>query len=133
MGVEHGSRIWDLRLGYDEAFSRCAPGVLLTHETLRYAVERGLEAHEFLGQAEAWERHWPCEEDEYVSMRVYPLSLIGQLSLAQDVYQLALREIPKVVQGHLNRVRETALRGISALPSFLPGARSGTGGHNPSN
>jgi CelD/BcsL family acetyltransferase involved in cellulose biosynthesis len=132
MGVEHSNRLWDLRLGYDEAFSRCAPGVLLTHETLRYAVERGLEAHEFLGQAEAWERHWPCEEDEYVSMRVYPFSLTGQLSLAQDVYQLALREGGKVVQGHLNRVRENALSGISALSSVLPGARSGTGGHNPS-
>jgi CelD/BcsL family acetyltransferase involved in cellulose biosynthesis len=132
MGVEHGNRLWDLRLGFDEAFGRCAPGVLLTHETLRYAVERGLEAHEFLGQAEAWERHWPCEEDEYISMRVYPFSLTGQLSLAQDVYQLALREVPKVAQDHLNRVREKALSGISALPSILPGARSGTGGHNPS-
>jgi CelD/BcsL family acetyltransferase involved in cellulose biosynthesis len=128
MGVEHGNRLWDLRLGYDEAFCRCAPGVLLTHETLRYAIERGLEAHEFLGQAEAWERLWPCEEDEYISMRVYPFALTGQLSLAQDVYQLALREVPKAVQGHLNRVREKALSGISALPSFLPRARSGTGG-----
>ncbi len=132
MGVEHSNRLWVLILGYDEAFSRCAPGVLLTHETLRYAVERGLEAHEFLGQAEAWERHWPCEEDEYVSMRVYPLSVIGQLSLAQDVYQLALREGGKVVQGHLNRVREKGLSGIGALSSVLPGARSGTGGHNSS-
>jgi CelD/BcsL family acetyltransferase involved in cellulose biosynthesis len=132
MGVEHGNRLWDLRMGYDEAFSRCAPGVLLTHETLRYAVERGLEAHEFLGQAEAWERHWPCEEDEYISMRIYPFSFTGQLSLAQDGYQLTLRKVPKAVQGHLNRVREKALRGIRALPSFLPGARFGAGGHNPS-
>src|SRR5918993_318041 len=113
MAVEHSRRLWDLRMGYDEAFSRCAPGVLLTHETLRYAVERGLEAHEFLGQAEAWERHWPCKEDEYVSMRVYPFSLSGQLSLAQDVYQLALREVPKAMQDRLNRVREKALSAIS--------------------
>jgi hypothetical protein len=70
MGVEHGNRLWDLRLGYDEAFCRCAPGVLLTHETLRYAIERGLEAHEFLGRRKPGRRHWPCEEDEYISMRV---------------------------------------------------------------
>jgi CelD/BcsL family acetyltransferase involved in cellulose biosynthesis len=132
IAVEHGKRLWELKIAYDEAYSKCMPGIILTHETLRYAIERGLEAHEFLGEAEAWERHWPCEEDEYVSMRVYPFSLTGQLSLAQDVYQLALREVPRAMQNHLNRVREKALSGISALPSFLPGARSGTGGHNPS-
>jgi CelD/BcsL family acetyltransferase involved in cellulose biosynthesis len=132
IAVEHGKRLWELKIAYDEAYSKCMPGIILTHETLRYAVERGLEAYEFLGQAEAWERHWPCEEDEYVSMRVYPFTLIGQLSLAQDVYQLALREGGKVVQGHLNRVRAKALTGIGALSSVLPGARSGTGGHSPS-
>ncbi len=124
MAVEHSNRLWDLRLGYDESFRRCTPGVLLTHETLRYAVERGLEAHEFLGQAEAWERHWPCEEDEYVSMRVYPFSVTGQLSFVQDVYQLAVRDGSKVVQERLNSVMEKARSGIGALPSFLPGSRS---------
>jgi len=86
-------------------------------------VERGLQAHEFLGEAEAWERHWPCEEDEYVSMRVYPFSLTGQLSLAKDVYQLALRQVPKVVQERLDSVSGKVLSGIGALPSFLTGAR----------
>jgi CelD/BcsL family acetyltransferase involved in cellulose biosynthesis len=124
IAVEHGQRLWELKIAYDEAYSKCMPGILLTHETLRYAVERGLQAHEFLGQAEAWERHWPCEEDEYVSMRVYPFSLTGQLSLAKDVYQLALRQVPKVVQERLDSVSGKVLSGIGALPSFLPGPRS---------
>jgi CelD/BcsL family acetyltransferase involved in cellulose biosynthesis len=130
IAVEHGKRLWELKIAYDEAYGKCMPGIILTHETLRYAVERGLEAHEFLGQAEAWERHWPCEEDEYVSMRVYPFSLTGQLSLVQDVCQLALREAPKLAQDRLNRVKAKALSGIGELPSFLPWLRSRDGRQN---
>jgi CelD/BcsL family acetyltransferase involved in cellulose biosynthesis len=129
MALEYGKRLWDLKIAYDEAYRECVPGILLTHETLRYSLERGLEAQEFLGQAEAWERHWPCEEDEYVSMRVYPFSLTGQLSLAQDVYQLALREVPNAAQEHLRGMRRKASSGIGAFASFPlgPGSRAGRG------
>ncbi len=112
MAVEHSNRLWDLRLGFDETFRRCAPGVLLTHETLRYAVEGGLDAYEFLGRAEAWERHWPCEEEQYASMRVYPLSLEGQLSLVQDGFRLISIKTSSVIQAHLNRATAKAM----ALP-----------------
>lgn len=114
LAVEHSKRLWDLRMGYDESFSRCAPGVLLTHETLRYAVDQGLEAYEFLGRAEAWERHWPCEEEEYASTRVYPFSLQGQLALVQDGCRLAAKEASEAAQGCLSRAKAAA-RGLSAI------------------
>ncbi len=119
MAVEHGKRLWDMRVAYDEAWSRCAPGVLLTHETLRYAVDCGLEAYEFLGRAEAWERHWPCEEDRYVSMRVYPASARGQISLLQDGGRLATRKTARLVKQYLNRIRTKA--GIQPGGKRLPG------------
>ena len=112
MAVEHSRRLWDLRMGYDESSCRCAPGVLLTHETLRYAVERGLEAYEFLGRAEAWERHWPCEEDHYVSFRAYPYSLKGQFSFVQDSCRVLSRKAASAVQAGLDRVTKKAM----ALP-----------------
>jgi CelD/BcsL family acetyltransferase involved in cellulose biosynthesis len=121
LAVEHGNRLWDLRMGYDESLSRCAPGVLLTHETLRYAVERGLEAYEFLGRAEAWERHWPCEEDHYVSLRVYPFSVKGQLSFVQDGCRLVSTKTSDVVQSGFNRVMRRAL----ALPGATIYAEEG--------
>ncbi len=113
MAVEHSRRLWDLRMGYDETWCRCAPGVLLTHETLRYAVERGLEAYEFLGCAEAWERHWPCEEDHYVSLRAYPYSLKGQFSFAQDGCRVVSKKAVSAVQAGFNRVMRKAV----AVPS----------------
>jgi CelD/BcsL family acetyltransferase involved in cellulose biosynthesis len=125
MAVEHNKRLWDLRMGYDETFSRCAPGVLLTHETLRYAVDCGLEAYEFLGRAEAWERHWPCQEEHYASMRVYPFSLQGQLALVQDGCQLVTREASRAAQNYVSRATTTARRlGAIQLPSVLSAART---------
>jgi CelD/BcsL family acetyltransferase involved in cellulose biosynthesis len=118
MAVEHSNRLWDLRVAYDEAWSKCAPGVLLTQETLRHAVGCGLEAYEFLGRAEAWERHWPCEEDQYVSMRAYPASAKGQISLLQDGGRLAARKTARIVKGYLSRI--PGRRQVQPKGSLLP-------------
>ncbi len=42
IAIESGSRFDLLRAGYDEQFSRCSPGMLLTVESIRYAAQRGL-------------------------------------------------------------------------------------------
>ncbi len=125
MAVEHNKRLWDLRMGYDETFRRCVPGILLTHETLHYAVDRGLEAYEFLGRAEAWERHWPCEEEQYASMRVYPFSLQGQCALVEDGCRLVSKEASRVTHDYVTRVM-TAARGLGAIqiPSVLAVTRA---------
>jgi CelD/BcsL family acetyltransferase involved in cellulose biosynthesis len=47
--VDHGNRLWGLKLGYDERFRRVSPGILLAYEILRHAFECGnYEALEFL-------------------------------------------------------------------------------------
>lgn len=91
MAVEHGNRLWDLKIGYDPDFRECSPGILMTHETLRYASQQGLSAHEFLGRAEHWETIWTSVANRYVSPRVYPLSFNGGLSVAQDTVRFLSR------------------------------------------
>ena len=54
IAIESGSRFDLLRAGYDEQFSRCSPGMLLTAESIRYAARRGLRAYEFNGDVEPW-------------------------------------------------------------------------------
>ncbi len=117
LAVEHSGRLWDLKLGYDETFSKCAPGVLLTHETLRYAVGRGLDAYEFLGRAEVWERHWPCEEDNFVSMHIYPLSLAGQLSFIQDGCRSVSVKAFSAGRNALNRAMRAAAERKGTYPA----------------
>jgi len=97
MAVEHNNRLWDLKIGYDETLSKCAPGVLLTHETMRYAVDRRLEAYEFLGRAESWETLWPCQEHHYVSTKVYPISVSGALFGLLDGCRSVKRKASKII------------------------------------
>lgn len=89
LAVEHADRLWDLKIGYDEKWRECSPGILLTHETLRYACERGLVAHEFLGDEAPWELTWPCKFHEYASPRFYPMNIRGTASLTADVCRFA--------------------------------------------
>ena len=64
IAIERGTRFDLLRAGYDERFARCSPGMLLTVESIRYAVRRGLRSYEFNGDAEPWTKVWtsptPC-------------------------------------------------------------------------
>src|SRR5439155_13822651 len=49
LGVESEGRFWLHKIGYDEAFAKCSPGMLLLRDTIRYAASRSLRSYEFLG------------------------------------------------------------------------------------
>lgn len=82
-------KLWELKIGYDERFAACRPGLLLTHETLRDACELGRDGYEFLGYTEDWERYWAPSERRYECYRSYPLSTRGAWSLASDAFRYA--------------------------------------------
>jgi CelD/BcsL family acetyltransferase involved in cellulose biosynthesis len=80
LGVEHAGRLWILKVGYDEAWSTFAPGIVLHHETIRWAFERGLEAFEFLGSAEPFiQSRWMPDLHRYRSFRAAPKTFRGIL------------------------------------------------------
>jgi CelD/BcsL family acetyltransferase involved in cellulose biosynthesis len=89
LAAEYAGRLWELKITYDEEYRRCSPGVLLTHETIRYVFEQGLEAHEFLGHEEEWERTWTDEFHEYLTFQTVPLSVTGMLALGPFVARYA--------------------------------------------
>lgn len=84
LSVEQAKRLWVLKIGYDEAWSRCSPGLQLLHETLRHAFERRLEAYEFLGNAEDWLSGWQGQRSEFRTVACYPATLTGMWVLATD-------------------------------------------------
>lgn len=85
LAVQCFNRFWTFKLGYDEKFSKCSPGILLIHETLRYAFQTGLEAYEFLGNDAPWMQMWTKQKHRYITARIYPFSIKGQSALASDV------------------------------------------------
>jgi CelD/BcsL family acetyltransferase involved in cellulose biosynthesis len=93
IAIESGSRFDLLRAGYDEQFSRCSPGMLLTVESIRYAARRGLRSYEFNGDVEPWTKVWTQQEHACCSLRAYPFSPRGAWALWTDGRQAALRKL----------------------------------------
>lgn len=84
LSVLHRGRLWVLKIGYDEAWSRCSPGLQLLAETMRHAFEQRLSSYEFLGSDEPWLHGWPGDRRECVTIKAYPANLAGAWSLAAD-------------------------------------------------
>jgi CelD/BcsL family acetyltransferase involved in cellulose biosynthesis len=84
LSVEYAKRLWVLKIGYDEAWSRCSPGLQLLAETMRYAFEQKLDSYEFLGSDESWLHGWETERSDLSSLAWYPATLSGAWALATD-------------------------------------------------
>jgi CelD/BcsL family acetyltransferase involved in cellulose biosynthesis len=85
LGIEYAKRFWVLKIGYDEEWARCSPGIQLTMETIRYAFAQGLEAYEFLGSEEPWQAMWPRGRHKLMSLVLYPMSVQGLSALGHGV------------------------------------------------
>lgn len=90
LGIEQEGRFWVLKIGYDEQWARCSPGIQITMETIRYAFEKRLEAYEFLGSEEPWQAMWPRSQHHFVTVVLYPISLNGLRAFGRDGLRILL-------------------------------------------
>lgn len=93
LAVETDHRFSLLKVGYDEEFARCSPGLLLTVETIRYAAQRGLRWYDFNGKVERWTEVWTQQARPCCSIRAYPMSVRGLGALAVDGSAAAWRKL----------------------------------------
>jgi CelD/BcsL family acetyltransferase involved in cellulose biosynthesis len=93
IAIENGSRFDLLRAGYDEQFSHCSPGTLLTCETIRYAARRGLRSYEFNGDVESWTHIWTNHEHSCCSLHTYPFNSCGLAAMIEDGAVACARKI----------------------------------------
>ena len=91
--VQWNGAFWLLKIGYDESFSKCSPGMLLIQHTLRYAAEQGLHSYEFLGSAESWTRRWTTAEMSTLRTMIYPFGPAGMVTLGRDVLRSVRRKL----------------------------------------
>jgi CelD/BcsL family acetyltransferase involved in cellulose biosynthesis len=98
MAVEHAERLWELKIGFQERWSKCSPGLILAHETLRHASDQGLAAYEFLGGSDGWQERWPHAKHAYSSFRSFPLSPSGGYFLAKDIGSALWRRATRPVK-----------------------------------
>ncbi len=82
-------RIWILKIGYDDAFRRMSPGLILMNELIHYGHDNGFLGIEFLGSAEGWLDAWRPEMRHYRLMALYPYTPRSLACLGGDIFALA--------------------------------------------
>jgi CelD/BcsL family acetyltransferase involved in cellulose biosynthesis len=98
VAVEHGSRFWLLKIGYDEQYARCSPGNLLMLRSIQHAAQRGLHVCEFLGSAEPWTKIWSERTRQRVKIRVYPYNVRGALYFTSDAGKFLRKRLMNLVE-----------------------------------
>lgn len=93
VAMVHGGGFWLLKIGYDESFARCSPGMLLIRESISYAAKLGLSTYEFLGKSEPWIEMWSKVQRGCVAVRVYPYDPSGMAALTSDATKHAAARI----------------------------------------
>lgn len=91
--VECANRLWVLKVGYDESYARCSPGILLMHRVLQYAFEKPYEALELLGANESWLHIWNPQVHMHESYRRYPYSPVPMVSLGLELSVVTAKKI----------------------------------------
>ena len=96
--VEHGGRLWGIKLGADERFHKYGVGVMINHDILRWACQQGLDSLEHLGVAEEWQTRWPLLTHRQSTFHFYPRSPAGAAALTLDVLDFAQRRVRSRLQ-----------------------------------
>lgn len=86
IGVEYADCYWVLKVGYDENWASCSPGMQLTMEAVKYVFNGGLRRYEFLGGDEPWLRMWTAKSRAYTSFLYYPFNSYGLTALCGDAF-----------------------------------------------
>ena len=79
---------WVLKLGYDETFSKCSPGILLAMDTIEYSFKQQLTHYEFLGSNEKWQHGWPVLQHQYCALLIFPYSCQGIAGLVNTTLNI---------------------------------------------
>lgn len=111
MIVRRGAGAWVMKIGYDERFARCSPGMLLLEATVADAAAAGLERFDLMGVQEPWIAAWTGLRREMVRVDVYPRTASGLAALVADVAALAVRRLAgstDAARGLMRRARRGA-------------------------
>ena len=84
--LEVGATYYSLKIGYDPAYERFAPGKLLAYAMVARAVAAGAATYELLGRDEEWKHRFTARFRERVAFSAFPRSPAGLLSWSARAY-----------------------------------------------
>jgi len=97
-----GRTLFMLKTAYDPAFSPYAPGQLLTARLIRYGIDRGMEALDFLAENMTWKGDWAPRLRRHYSLLLFSPSARGRYAYWT---RYGIREQAKKVPGARRLVR----------------------------
>jgi CelD/BcsL family acetyltransferase involved in cellulose biosynthesis len=81
-GIEDGGIHYLLKTGFDPAFAKFAPGMILRYEMLARAFSTGVHSYEFLGSDEPWKLEWTKTTRERTLFQAFAPSVRGRVEWA---------------------------------------------------
>lgn len=85
LSIRVNNTLWILKIGYDVNYKQCSPGILLTHNMIKYCCDNNIENIEFLGSTEDWINLWRPNERKYMTLLYYPVSYCSIKTLIKDM------------------------------------------------
>jgi len=97
-----GRSIFALKTGYDEAYSKYSPGLLLTSRVIRYGLRRGMEVLDFMADTVRWKVDWAGELRPHYEVLLFAPSSAGRYAYW---VRYGIRERAKRVPGVVRLAR----------------------------
>jgi CelD/BcsL family acetyltransferase involved in cellulose biosynthesis len=77
-GLMYGGTCYVPKLGYDEAYKECSPGLLLMEDGIKDCIARGVKGFDFLGLPGAWKTRWSQQMRRHNWLYIFRDSPFGQ-------------------------------------------------------
>jgi len=84
--LEHNGIHYLLKSGYDPAYRRFAPGMIIRHLMLARAFSGEVSTYEFLGADYDWKREWTSAVRRRLLLRMFAPTALGRLDRTAFVY-----------------------------------------------
>ena len=73
-----GHTIFALKTGYDQTYSKYAPGLLLTSRVIRYGLEHGMEMLDLMADKSRWKADWAREVRPHYELLLFAPTPAGR-------------------------------------------------------
>jgi len=73
-----GHNIFALKTGYDQTYSKYAPGLLLTSRVIRYGLEHGMEMLDLMADKSRWKADWAREVRPHYELLLFAPTPAGR-------------------------------------------------------
>jgi CelD/BcsL family acetyltransferase involved in cellulose biosynthesis len=95
--VECANRLWVLKVGYNESYAKCSPGITLMNKIIQHAFEMRYEAIELLGRDEQWLNIWPHDLHRYENILQFPISPAAVIGRGLEVSNSTIRKFQTII------------------------------------